>query len=69
MEHHLHLIASAPELGKTMKEFKSYTARRIIDYLEERRFAQLLKELHQEKLAYKVKSAVYPIDWTVLGGS
>jgi len=56
MEHHLHLIASAPELGKTMKEFKSYTARRIIDYLEERRFAQLLKELHQEKLAYKVKS-------------
>jgi putative transposase len=26
MEHHLHLIASAPELGKTMKEFKSFTA-------------------------------------------
>jgi len=56
MEHHLHLIASAPELAKTMKEFKSYTARRIIDYLEMRNFAQLLERLHQEKLAHKTRS-------------
>ena len=56
MEHHLHLIASAPELAKTMKEFKSYTARRIIDYLEKRKFAQLLEKLHREKLAHKTKS-------------
>ena len=55
MEHHFHLIASAPELTKTMKEFKSYTARRIIDYLENRNFAKLLDKLHREKLAHKTK--------------
>jgi putative transposase len=55
MEHHLHLIASAPELGKTMKEFKSYTARTIIDYLEEKKLLPLLEELHREKLAHKTK--------------
>ena len=33
MEHHLHIIVSSPELSKTIKEFKSFTARRS----EERR--------------------------------
>ncbi|HTY10340.1 MAG TPA: transposase [Bacteroidota bacterium] len=56
MEHHLHLIASAPELGKTMKESKSYTARRIIDYLEEKKLLPLLEDLHRAKLAHKAKS-------------
>ena len=56
MEHHLHLIASAPEIGKTMKEFKSYTARRIIDYLEERKSMRILRELHRKKMPHKTKS-------------
>src|SRR5262249_10559070 len=35
LEIHLHLIASAPDLGKEVGDFKSYTARRILDYLQE----------------------------------
>jgi REP element-mobilizing transposase RayT len=36
LENHLHLIASAPDLADTVKNFKSYTARQIIDLLERR---------------------------------
>jgi len=56
MEHHLHLIASAPELAKTMKEFKSFTARKIIDYFEKRSSTPLLKELEKAKLPHKTGS-------------
>jgi len=56
MEHHLHLIASAPALGKTMKEFKSYTARNIIDNLKERGSKFWLMKLREAKLAHKTKS-------------
>src|SRR5208283_6108947 len=56
MEHHLHMIASAPELAKTLKEFKSFTARKIIDYLEERSSILLLKELKKAKLPHKKES-------------
>jgi len=56
MEHHLHLIASAPELAKTMKEFKSFTARTIIDYLEERNSIPLLSKLKKAKLLHKKES-------------
>ncbi|MBT8420253.1 MAG: transposase [Gammaproteobacteria bacterium] len=37
MENHLHLVAAAPDLSATMQRFKSWTARRIIDYLEKSR--------------------------------
>jgi putative transposase len=56
MEHHLHVIASAPELGKTMKEFKSFTARKIIDYLQERNSIPLLEKLKRAKLKHKKES-------------
>lgn len=56
MEHHLHLIATARTLGKTMKEFKSYTARTIIDDLKERGSKVWLKKLSWAKLAHKTKS-------------
>ena len=56
MEHHLHLIATAPALGKTMKEFKSYTARTIIDHLKERGSKIWLRRLQEAKLAHKTKS-------------
>ncbi len=57
MEHHLHLVAAAPELGKTIKEFKSYTARTIIDYLKERGAKIWLERLSEAKLSHKTKSS------------
>ena len=57
METHLHLVASAPDLVKDMKEFKSYTARRIVDYLEETNQAGLLEQLRELKRFHKTQSA------------
>src|SRR5258707_13626039 len=34
MENHLHFIASSNNLAKDVKDFKSFTARRIIDQLD-----------------------------------
>ena len=34
MENHLHWIATGPDLGKRVGEFKSYTARTIIDTMK-----------------------------------
>ena len=56
MEHHLHLIASSPALKARVKEFKSFTARQIIDYAEGREFVGLLEKLHNAKEAHKTKS-------------
>jgi REP element-mobilizing transposase RayT len=56
LENHLHLIASAPQLPKVIKEAKSYTARQIIDLLEKRAATVLLKQLQFEKLAHKEQS-------------
>ena len=53
MEHHLHLIASAPHLGKTLKEFKSFTARQIIDYLRGQNSTLILGGLKRAKLSHK----------------
>jgi len=56
VEHHLYLIASASEFRKTMKDFKSFTARTIIDYLEGRTAVYLLDKLRDAKLPHKTKS-------------
>jgi putative transposase len=56
MEHHLHMIASNNRLNKTIKEFKSFTARNIIDYLKERNSIQLLEKLKTAKLLHKTES-------------
>ena len=45
LENHLHLIASAEDLSKEIGDFKSYTARRIIDHLDEQKARTLLKQL------------------------
>ena len=34
LENHVHFIASAEDLAKEVGDFKSYTARRVIDYLQ-----------------------------------
>jgi REP element-mobilizing transposase RayT len=53
LENHLHWIASADDLAKEVGDFKSYTARRIIDYLQERRASVLLQELEFYKARHK----------------
>nr|VFK54760.1 MAG: REP element-mobilizing transposase RayT [Candidatus Kentron sp. TUN]VFK59602.1 MAG: REP element-mobilizing transposase RayT [Candidatus Kentron sp. TUN] len=60
MENHLHLIAASPRLAPTMQRFKSWTARRLIGYLEEthsRRMLELLalfKRTHKTGSTYQV---------------
>ena len=56
MEHHLHLVVSASELGKTMREFKSFTARSIVDYLDGRNAIPILEKLKSAKLLHKKES-------------
>lgn len=53
LENHLHLIAEGDNLAKKMGQFKSYTARCIIDYLEEKKATNTLKMLNFYKLRYK----------------
>jgi REP element-mobilizing transposase RayT len=53
LENHLHLIASSEELSKEIGDFKSYTARRIIDHLEERNVTMLLDQLRRHKARHK----------------
>jgi putative transposase len=56
LENHLHLIASAPELANTMKSFKMFTARQIIDLLERHGARVILQQLRALKLRHKTKS-------------
>jgi putative transposase len=53
LENHLHFIAQAPRLDDCVRHFKSYTARRIIDYLLERRVERLLTPLCYGKRAHR----------------
>ena len=53
LENHLHLIASSEELSKEIGDFKSYTARRIIDHLQERNLSMLLEQLAWHKNRHK----------------
>ncbi len=53
MENHLHLIASALNMSKEMGDFKSYTARRIIDHYREQGAEHILAQLALHKQPYK----------------
>ncbi len=54
MENHLHLIASAEKLSKEIGNFKSFTARSMVDWLKEHRSKSYwLKRLAEAKAAYK----------------
>jgi len=53
MENHLHLIASSDAISKEIGDFKSFTARKIIDYFEDRGSKRILDELAFYKLAHK----------------
>jgi putative transposase len=56
LENHLHLVASAPDLRTDMQRFKSYTARTIVDLLEQRNAHVLLRQLRAHKLRHKKES-------------
>jgi putative transposase len=53
MENHLHLIAVSSDLAGEMKKFKSFTARKIIDYLEEKNYSDILQKLEFFKLRHR----------------
>lgn len=56
MENHLHFVASSDNLAKDVKDFKSYTARQIIDCLDASNAETLLQELKFFKARHKVES-------------
>ncbi len=56
MENHLHCIVQSDDLSTVVKSFKSYTARAIIDLLEEHHNNDLLKKLKKNKLHHKTFS-------------
>jgi len=53
LENHLHFIALAPELDQCVASFKAYTARQIIDHLQQQKAVRLLQRLHFAKAAHK----------------
>jgi len=53
MENHLHFIASSPDLSKEVGDFKSFTARQIIDLLRARKHTTLLEQLHMFRAEHK----------------
>jgi REP element-mobilizing transposase RayT len=53
MENHLHLIASAASLSKEIGDFKSFTARCIIDLLKKNNANYILNQLEFYKLKHK----------------
>jgi len=52
-ENHLHFIAQAQRLDKCISSFKSWTARQIIDHLEEKGVKHILERLQFAKRAHK----------------
>jgi len=56
MENHCHFIAHADMLNKCISSFKSFTARRIIDYLQSKRAEALLSRLRRAKKIHKKDS-------------
>jgi putative transposase len=54
LENHLHFVASAANLGKEVGDFKSYTAKRLIELLKQSNARTLLDQLEHFKLRHKV---------------
>lgn len=54
LENHLHFIAGGADLSKEVGDFKSFTARKVIDFLHDRAERTLLAQLAWEKAAHKL---------------
>jgi len=50
---HFHAIVAAPDLSSTIADFKKYTARRLLERLEEKQCAWLLNQLSYYRAAHK----------------
>ena len=53
LENHLHLIVQSPQLNKDMTRFKSFTAKKLLDYLKLNRVQTILEQLAFYKKAHK----------------
>ena len=53
LENHLHLIAAAADLSKEIGDFKSFTARKILDLLQDRGALSSLEEFRTLKARHK----------------
>jgi putative transposase len=53
LENHLHFVATSENLAKQVGDFKSFTARKIIDWLESHGENSLLAQLQREKALHK----------------
>ena len=53
MENHIHMILSSEMLSREIANFKSFTARKIIDFLHEKKANHILKLLNYYKLQHK----------------
>ena len=53
LENYVHLVASSPNLAKEIGDFKSFTARKIIDYLQDKGACRVLDQLSRGKARCK----------------
>ncbi|MGZ8174460.1 MULTISPECIES: transposase [Methylobacter] len=60
LAYHLHLIATSVDLSRNMQRFKSYTAKQIIEHLEQCRLTKLLELLASFKSAHK-EDTIYQV--------
>jgi len=60
LENHLHLIASSDDIAKSMKSFKTHTAREILKLLHANNVKTILDQLAFYKKAHK-KNATYQL--------
>jgi putative transposase len=56
MENHLHFVSQSNDHSNQIRRFKSYTARKIIDYLQESNASSVLKHLEFYRKKYKTDS-------------
>ena len=53
LENHLHLVVQSEHLDVDMARFKSFTAKQLIQYLDQQKVSQILEQLAFYKKAYK----------------
>ena len=56
LENHLHLLASSDDIAMSMRKFKSFTAKEILEYLQKNNVCTILEQLAFYKKAHKKKA-------------
>ncbi len=60
LENHLHLVASSNDIVKTIKKFKSFTAKKLLELLQKENIKTILEQLAFYKKAHK-KTTTYQV--------